>query len=587
MSENSNKYKAIHLTISNILFPILGIVAAVVLILILFKKEGMDFKGINLTTDGNTAKVDLRTYFKVEDDEIPVILNGLARELTAINVNDRWYILQADVATYLNDRFYYDKTHKAILYTTENTTYKYVPNETSYTNMSTGEKTELGYVAVYKDDDGIYIDLEHAKSIRQSFDYRIEESPSRVVIKTAFGSSGKIWANAATANDNIAIREKEGINSKVVDTLTKGEVVYVISSTDMFTQVVKENGCYGYLYTSDITLMPEHNGYAWLNDPEYSSIKKDHNISLAWYQPANGDDIEKMLAGTNVNTIAPTWYQVKDINGNVTSGASKAFVDKMHAKGIEVWPLISDFPISTTTEEFLSNINARKKVIDRLISDAKKNGYDGLNIDFEYIKYGGARHYTQFLRELSIQCRANNIVLSTDNYVPMNFNNYYNRTEQGKVVDYVVIMGYDEHTSGSTVAGSVASLPYVENGIVKTMEQVSSNKIINGMPFYTRIWREKADGTSEKPEIYSTTGMEATMYTVNSYQSTIIWDEEKGQYYATYKAGNYNYKVWIEDAKSIEAKMKLAKNKGITNFAYWRLGMEDSSVWPVIDQYMK
>ncbi len=587
MADKKIKSNNVHLLISNILFPILGIAAIVALCALLISKDIFNFKGKNLTTDGNTAKVDLLKYFNVEEDEIPVILNGLSRELTALNKDGKWYILQADVATYLNDRFYYDKTNKAVLYTTATTTYKYVPNDTKYTDMKSGEVTNLDYPVVLLEEENIYIELDYAKKIRQSFDYRIEENPTRVVIKTAFGTSGNIWASPVKADRKVAIREKEGINSKVVDMVEQDEIVYVVSSGEMFTQVVKENGCYGYLYTKYLTQVTDHNGYAWLNDPGYSNIKKDHVISLAWYQAGNGDNIDEMLSGTSVNTISPVWYQVKDIYGNVSSGASKSFVDKMHEKGIEVWPLISDFSISSTTEEFLSNIAARKKVIDKLIADATKYGYDGLNIDFEYIKYGGARHYTQFLRELSVECRANNIVLSTDNYVPMGYNNYYNRTEQGKVVDYVIIMGYDEHTSGSTQAGSVASLPYVENGIVKTMSEVELDKIINGMPFYTRIWREKADGTSEKPEIYATTDMAATMYTINSFNANIIWDEECGQYYAEYTAGAYKYKVWIEDAKSIEMKMKLAANKGVKNFAYWRLGMEDSSVWSVIEQYVK
>lgn len=101
-----------------------------------------------------------------------------------------------------------------------------------------------------------------------------------------------------------------------------------------------------------------------------------------------------------------------------------------------------------------------------------------------------------FIRELSIACRANNIILSIDNYVP-EYTYYYNRREQGIVADYVVIMGYDETLPSSETPGPVASLNFVRKGITDTLNVVDKSKVINGIPFYSRVWCTTPDGHSQ------------------------------------------------------------------------------------------
>lgn len=160
---------------------------------------------------------------------------------------------------------------------------------------------------------------------------------------------------------------------------------------------------------------------------------------------------------------------------------------------MQVWGLTDNFNTSVDTETVLSSMSARKNIQDQLIEEALKYKLDGINIDFETIPESAGDDYIQFIREMSIKCRANEIILSVDNPVPQPYTAHYDREEQGIVADYVIIMGYDEHYAGSDV-GSVATMDFVTNGVKDTVAQVPSNKVINAIPFYVRIWNTDSEG---------------------------------------------------------------------------------------------
>ena len=194
-------------------------------------------------------------------------------------------------------------------------------------------------------------------------------------------------------------------------------------------------------------------------------------------------------------------------------------------------------------------------------------------------------HYIQFLRELSVKCRTNGIVLSVDNYVPASYNAFYDREEQGEIVDYVIIMGYDEHHSRSETAGSVASIGYTREALENTLEEVPAEKIIMGIPFYTRLWREATiDGvTSLSSEALSMASAESV---IEQYGAEPVWDEETGQYYIEYERDGAVYKMWQEEERSIEEKMKVIHDAQIAGVAAWRLGYETPEIWNVILRYV-
>ena len=218
-----------------------------------------------------------------------------------------------------------------------------------------------------------------------------------------------------------------------------------------------------------------------------------------------------------------------------------------HEKGLKVWGLVDNFSENMSTTTVLSNTAARQNLENQLVTYALKAGLDGINVDFESLSEDVGIHFLQFLRELSIQCHENNLVLSVDNPVPEDFTSHYDRAEQGKVVDYVIIMGYDEHYVGSD-AGSVASLPWVEQGVKDTLAEVPAKRTILAIPFYTRLWKTTDGGA------------------------------------LTYEGDGATYQIWLEDSKSIAEKVKLIPKYKLAGVAEWKLGFENSGIWSVITE---
>ena len=306
-------------------------------------------------------------------------------------------------------------------------------------------------------------------------------------------------------------------------------------------------------------------------------------MNLAWHQvtstDANSYFADAVQNMTGVNVISPTWFSVTDNSGNISSLASGEYVMQAHEKGLKVWGLVDNFNENMNTKEVLSKTSSRQNLENRLITYALKVGMDGINVDFESLSEGVGIHFLQFLRELSIQCHANNLVLSVDNPVPEDFTSHYDRAEQGKVVDYVIIMGYDEHYVGSD-AGSVASLPWVEQGVKDTLSEVAAQRTILAIPFYTRLWKTTDGGALTSEAI----GMDQAQQTISDNGAETYWDKKTSQNYGTYEGDGATYQIWLEDSKSIAEKVKLIKKYKLAGVAEWKLGFENSGIWSVITE---
>ena len=297
--------------------------------------------------------------------------------------------------------------------------------------------------------------------------------------------------------------------------------------------------------------------------------------------------MEGLLANTKaINTISPTWFALSDNEGNFTSLADKSYVDFMHQRGIEVWALIDNFTgrigeEAVNTKEVLSSTTKRTNLIQNLMGQVLANGIDGINVDFEQVPREAGADYIQFLRELSVACRLNQIVLSVDNYVPTEYTAYYNRKEQGIIADYIIIMGYDEHYSGSEI-GSIASINYVEGGIKDTLNEVPKEKVINAIPFYTGIWATES-GTTTLDKV----SMSYAEKFMTEKGGTADWDEVTCQNFTTFQSENTTYQIWLEDEASIQTKLNVMKNYDIAGVAGWRLGLEKPEIWDLVANYLQ
>ena len=548
-------------------------------------------------------RADLEEYFSIRSlDEVAIVLGDGLIEESARLMDGAYYFDLATVHKYLNDRFYVDENEQLLLYTLPRDTVRTVIGSSAYTTKDNGAEMGVPIARYAPAADGsgetLYIAADYVK-LFTDFSYRTFTGPNRMQVYTKeYTGKGE---EAYIAKDT-AVRYQGGVKSPILTEVVQGDSVTVLEEMENWSKVKTGDAFIGYVENKrlekgggsslEIEVQPQEGdasanagGQSFLN-PEFTSISKPYKINLAWHAvagTAGNDTLVSVLEKTEgVNVISPTLFALTNNAGDFSSFASKAYVEKAHSMGLEVWGLIDNFSNpDVDTYEVLSYTSKRAYLIDKLVQTALEYDLDGINIDFEGLSQDTGEHFIQFIRELSVLCRENGIVLSVDNYVPMGYTDHYNRGEQGVFADYVIIMGYDEHYNGSPEAGSVASIGFVEDGIRKTVEQVPAEKVINAVPFYTRIWKsEGANLTSEA------VGMEMAEQFVSNHNIEVRWDETTCQNYGEIQEGGVFYQVWLEDEHSIEAKLNIMEKYHIAGVASWKLGFEKPSIWDVIGNYL-
>lgn len=544
-------------------------------------------------------QADRNEYYGIESDgQLAIVVNNEVLEPRGMISDGRAYVEYAIVRDYINQRFYWDPGENVLLYTLPTDTVSVGVGASEYTLAN--QKTSTDYVILRTEGSTAYIALDFVAQYTD-MSYEVFTDPDRAVVVT------EKEENVAEVKRDTQVRYQGGVKSPILTEVSKGDTVAVIEDEGDWKKVRTQDGFIGYLKQNRLRDEQKTTYDRGFEEPVYTNISKDYVINMAWHNVTNSDansSVLEMIASTKgLNTISPTWFHVADTSGNLESIASSEYVNYAHQSNIEVWAAIRDFDggISSQEESYalLSSTSSRTNLINQLMAAVFQTGIDGINVDFEMISEECGEHYIQFIRELSVQCRKNNIVLSVDNYVPQNYNQQYHRGEQGAVADYVVIMGYDEHYGGSPEAGSVASYDFVKAGIENTLEEVPAEKVINAVPFFTRVW-EETPKTEE--EIAAAQGTDAAEYTMNVTSTAygmadaravveqagaqITWDETTQQNYATWEANGVTYEVWLEDAQSLEPRLKLMKDYGLAGTAAWRLGQETSDIWELILQYV-
>ena len=466
-----------------------------------------------------------------------------------------------------------------MLYTTATGTLEIKPEDTTYTIAE--QVKQQDYVIVKEIGEEFYIALDFAEQY-MPIQGEVYDNPNRIVLSYKWGET-----NTVTVSKDTEVRYQGGIKSPILSEAKKGDTMVLLEEMENWSRVMTTDGIDGYVEKKNLE-KPKTTELSYSGEykEDYSSLTREHKINLTWHQvtseeanTALGATIQNM---TGVNVISPTWFSVTANEGTISSLASADYVNEAHNRGLEVWGLIDNFNPDVSTLEMLSIRSSREHIIQKLLEEAQRVGLDGINVDFEALTEEEAPHFIQFVRELSVVCRANNLVLSVDNPVPQ-FTGFYNRKEQGIVADYVIIMGYDEHTTGSEKAGSVASLPFVKEGIEQTLQEVPKEKVINGIPFYTRLWTESNNGTLSS-EVMT---MDAASQYIQENGIEVYWEKETAQNYGELLTDNGTQKIWMEDETSIEEKMKLIEQYGLAGVASWKLGFERADVWNVISQYLQ
>ncbi len=537
--------------------PVIAVAVLVILVAILGIVTHVVMKYIP-----SSEKMDLNEYYgEMADGEIALVIGTEKLEERGLVDGDRVYLPLDVVNTYLNQRYYWDSANQQILYAT--------PSELTSVSASSeaGDK-------VWVKDDKVYLNLTYVQEFTD-LDAYITKDPYRIAIQYKFKN-----VKTVTVKKNTSIRYRGGIKSAILTSVKKGTKLRLIEEMENWDQVATDDGYIGYIDKKKVGEAEKTKFERSFKKEEYSYLTMDCKINMVWHQvtstDANAYFADATANMTGVNVISPTWFYLTDTAGNIASIASADYVSQAHEKGLQVWGLIDNYTQEVSTIETLSSTAARQNIISQLIQAAKDVGMDGINVDFESLSEDVGTHFLEFLRELSIECHKNNLVLSVDNPVPEDFTSHYDRAEQGRVVDYVIIMGYDEHYVGSE-AGSVASLPWVEQGIQDTLDEVPAERVINAIPFYTRLWKTTGGNVTSEA-----IGMDQAQQTIADNNVETYWDKTTSQNYGKYDIDNSTYQIWLEDAQSVAEKVKLVSKYDLAGVSAWKLGFENNGIWQVI-----
>lgn len=531
----------------------------------------------------SSEEADLDEYYNVTGNQLAIILQDEMVEEKAVQKDGNVYFDLDTVKQYLNEGFYADYNERKLLYTTAVDTAVAAFDQTGYSDGNGDVPTS--YVVCYPDGDKLYVAAEY---VRKFTNYEYFCYDRHLQVYTQWGVK-----EIMTVSKDTQVRTLGGVKSPVVRQLKRDEIVEILDQMDKWSLVKTSDSVIGYVENKRLTGLSTEieTPVTDYEAPEYTSIGMEKKVSLGFHSvgaAAGNASLDEMLAESDgaINVIAPTWFSLSDGEGGFISYGDASYVKKAHDKGLQVWGVWDNFNYTASTGtpvdllQALSRTSVRNRLVEEIVNTSLELNLEGVNIDFEGLTQECGEHYIQFLRELSVACRKQGLVLSVDNYVPFRFNDFYRLDIQGQIADYVVIMGYDEHWSGSQDPGSVASIGYVTNGLSKTLEQVPAQKVVNALPFYMILWKtEGADVTDQYitirnlDDFLQRTGIEP------------VWDEETGQNYAEWEADSASYRIWLEDEESLRVKLNVMIAQNIGGVAVWRLGYGNASAWELIRNY--
>lgn len=523
----------------------------------------------------NSTYINLSSYLGLTAEDEWAFVVGTQGCENAIKKGDTVYLPVQEVEAKISSRCYYDEVMGCIYAVTPDGSY--TADEISGNLITVSGKK---YVS--------------EKFVNDHFVCRIVKTPEKKLIS--------IWSDFDTpvkygvADDDLEMRVRDSIRGEIVSDIMKGEKLYCLEEKDDYTYCMTDSGLRGYIKTKNIVdIVTEKNRYNGSLTPSFATVSDIKKVCMGWHMVDSityqMDALDTYIAvNQGMNVISPTWYSLADENGNLIDNSDRAYVDKAHAAGMKVWGLVDDFNADINNVVMLKNKTARENFINQLIASAEACGLDGINMDFEATSngFGGlsaacGTHYVQLLRELTVEAHKKGLVVSVDVPAPYDFNGYFDRKELGKVVDYVIIMAYDEHYSGSE-PGSVASYGFVRKALEKTLAEVPADRVVLGVPFYTRQWTLDANGNQLGTRVKAENELNEDM---NRLNATITWLDNEKQNYAEFYNEFGLVKVWINDSTAMQWKIDMVKEFAVAGAAAWRLGVESPETWRVFSGVLK
>lgn len=499
--------------------------------------------------------------------------------------NEIVYLSKEDIANFYDEFIYYDEKYNQII-TTSNDKIMIIKLNSDEKEIN-GVETKLKNKVIKKDKKYFipFSELEEIYNVKVNY---IKET-NTIVIDSL---DRKLTVAESKKKNNL--KNNYSIFSKTVEKISEGEKLAIVPLTDeqrknipeTWIKVRTEKGNLGYVKKDSI------NEEIVIREAEEKTKQIEGKISLVWdyfseYSTApnrTGTKIE------GINVVSPSFFYLEKLGkGNLlenVDNSGKNYISWAHSNGYKVWPIVSNNSMQETTSEIMNDYELRKKLINQILEYVKKYNLDGVNINFENMKEEDKSLFSRFLIELTPRMKEIGKVVSVDVTEPDGSPEWslcFDRNVLGKVVDYMMFMAYDQTGSFSTSPGTTAGFNWVNVNVNKFLgqEEVSKEKLILGIPFYTRLWKEK-DG--------KVTSTVVSMKNIDSQipsNASKEWDENLKQYYTQFEKDGAVYKMWIEDERSIKEKLSLIKEKDLQGVCFWVKDFEKDSVWNIVKESLE
>lgn len=541
--------------------------------------------GIGVFTYYNSQE---RKIISMDSEKSTLVLDDIMiteyEDKSVVGINEgKRYVLIDVINDYIDEYLYYDESVEKVIYTDLTNTIVFTIGQNEY--YFNDEKLEMNLPVMLNEDGKVLVSEDLLLEIYN--------------VKLSYYEDTNINSLETYEPGTTSVKDKHFNYLRIEPTeesdyyakLQKDDIVYVYSVDDVYAKIKTQNGVVGYIEIEKLNEIDIKENiaeaYEWVAPIE-------EPIVLLWDQvttfEANSNASRKILH-EGVNVLSPTWFSFDtSLNGNIVSLASQDYVDFAHANGYQVWALLDDFDdtgVGNISSQIVKDYSIRQNAINQIMTLIKQYDLDGINLDFEYVQEDTIDSYIQFVRELYTVMKKEGYILSVDTYVPSAWSMYYDRESLSESCDYIAVMTYDEHTSANEEFGPVASISFVEQGVVDSLEEVSPNKLLMGIPFYTRIWKAEYtdDGANNS---LSNFGMTSAVEFFESNNAVIRWDDETGYYYSefttTENENEVYYEAWLETIETVEEKLEIFNKYDLAGVALWKRGLEDEAVWPIINE---
>ncbi len=487
-----------------------------------------------------------------------------------INENGTIYLSMDDAENYFDGQIYYDKQNTQLI-TTSDTKVAVIQAQDKKMRVN-GSDVQL-IDTIIRRDGNIYIPISELDGV-----YNIETKKLNDVNVVTIESLDRELIKA-DASKNSSVKYKAKGLSKTIDKIKKGDKIVWISENNGWAKIRTSKGKIGYVKADKLT------NKTYVRQKMETPKQINGKINLVWDYYSEYVSAPNRAGTTieGINVVSPSFFTLKEgdtakIIDNVARGGQE-YINWAKENNYKIWAMFSNNSMKETTSKILNNYTQREKLINDIVALAVKYNLDGINVDFEYMNMEDKDVFSRFIIELAPRLRECGIVTSVDVTAPDGSENWslcFDRNKISKVADYIVFMAYDQYGTSSTTPGTTAGCNWVEANINKFLgqEDIKPEKIILGMPLYTRMWKTDQNGKSTSSVVNMNKIEEKLPKDV-----TKVWDEQLKQNYVEYTEGNTKYQIWLEDEKSIKEKLTLINKYNLAGGAYWEKDRETEGIW--------